>query len=123
MHFTTTSIVAGLVALRPVAADFSIFAATENQFPDSIQSVATIFFNNPPDCDDIVNGAVEFTNNFYNDASGGGVACDGCDASKATPDWDITRFEINDDSGEYFAGPQEKMHMSMSIESPFFATR
>ena len=111
MYFTAGTIAATLLAVHPAAADFSIFASSENQFPDPALTVTSTFFNNPPSCDDVVH-SIGVTSGYENDASNGGFACDGCDISKAIPDWDITRFEINDDNDNIFLGPHEKMHMS-----------
>lgn len=113
MHFTATSIAGFLLALRPVAADFSVFTIQDNPATDAdVQTNGFKFFNNPPDCDDI-NNSVPWING-WNDASDGGAACDGCDGGKNVLDWDVTRFEINDNTNDYFAGPHDNMHMSMS---------
>ncbi|KPM43019.1 hypothetical protein AK830_g3542 [Neonectria ditissima] len=112
MHFTAATLVATLLAVRPVVADFLIFCGAENQFPDSILTTLVMFFNNPPDCDDAVN-TVQWTAQFYNDASHGGIACDGCDGSKAPQDWDITRLEVYDNDGKYFDNGGDAPHFTL----------
>lgn len=109
MRFTATSIAAALLTLRPVAADFMIFYEVVNQIPDPAQFYYVELFNNPPGCDSPGQGA---DSNYYNDASGGGFACDGCDISQQMVDWDITRFEFNDSKDTVFAGPAQPYHIS-----------
>ncbi|CAM1502962.1 Fc.00g077380.m01.CDS01 [Cosmosporella sp. VM-42] len=111
MRFTTSALAAVLMAVRPAVADFYIFCGYSNQTPDAAQSSLVMFFNNPPDCSDSGN-AVQMSLQLYNDASNGGLACDGCTASKAPQDWDVTRFEFYDDNGDYIANAGDKPHIT-----------
>lgn len=109
MRFTTASAAAALVAVQPAAANFLIFDIINNQAPDPTTSQSVLLYNNPPACD---SPGFMSDANFYNDASRGGFACDGCDISKAMPDWDITRFEFNDNDATVLAGPGQPIHFS-----------
>ena len=93
MLFQSLLSIAALSA--PATANFYIFATNSNYFsPDGGSGGQFNFLNNPPSCDDI-NNSINIMSTG-NDASSGGVACDGCDISKNTQDWDITRFEFYD---------------------------
>lgn len=118
MHFATASVAAGLLAVQPAVADFLIFSGYSNSMPDQQQTNVNMFFNESPDCDMGVN-TPQMTQDFYNDASNGGIACDGCDRSKAPQDWEVTRFEINDTDGSYLAGPDGAVHISTGTAFPF----
>jgi hypothetical protein len=110
MRFSTITLLSGLWAISPVAADFLIFCGAENQDPDPAQSSLVLFFNNPPSCHDVTSVAIEWTIQGNNDASHGGVACDGCDGSKAPQDWDVQRFEVYDDNSNTFS--VDNLHFS-----------
>ena len=116
MHFTTTTLTAVLLALRPVAADFLIFAGYENTAYDPAQSMLINFFNNPPSCNDFVN-SVSDAPTPNNDASHDGTACDGCGGGLAPQDWDVTRFEIHDAGAKFFDNGGDEPHFSKSRSS------
>lgn len=91
-----TGILAALFTLPVAFADFRIYIGQDNDIiaPGSTGSYSALYLlNAEPDCDDF-NNSIELVNDG-NDASDHGWACDGCDASQATGDWDITRLEIN----------------------------
>ncbi|KAH7021986.1 hypothetical protein EDB80DRAFT_805540 [Ilyonectria destructans] len=112
MYFGIAPLAAALLHTRFAVADFLIFCGAENQFPDAASTSSVSFFNNPPDCDDFVN-SVGWTPEFYNDASHGGIACDGCTAAKSPADWDVTRFEVNDNDGKYFDNGGDAPHFTL----------
>ncbi|KAF7554243.1 hypothetical protein G7Z17_g3064 [Cylindrodendrum hubeiense] len=112
MYFVNAPLAAVLLAARLTVADFLIFCGAENQLPDPASSLTVSFFNNPPDCDDFVN-SVGWTPQFYNDASHGGIACDGCTAAKAASDWDVTRLEVYDNDGKYFDNGGDAPHFTL----------
>jgi hypothetical protein len=105
-----TTLLTGLLAISPVAADFLIFAGAENQDPDPAETSLILFFNNPPSCHDVTSVAIQWTIQGNNDASHGGVACDGCSGSEAPQDWTPTRFEVYDDNSNTFS--VDNLHFS-----------
>ncbi|KAJ3535513.1 hypothetical protein NM208_g7100 [Fusarium decemcellulare] len=113
MRFITTSLAVMLMASHGAVADFLIFCGAENQAPDPASNSLVLFFNNPPDCDDAVNHAIQWNIDPFNDASNGGIACDGCDGGKAPQDWDVTRFEVFDDNGNTFDNGGDQPHFTL----------
>lgn len=111
MHFNTASVAATILAIQPAMADFIVFSGYSNSAPDDQRTNINIFVNDAPDCGTALNSP-QITQNFYNDASHGEIACDGCDAGTAPQDWDVTRFEIHDDNGSALVGPDEDVHIS-----------
>lgn len=102
MHTSTISAIALLSAISPALADFKIFCGVDSNSGDGITATVCMFFNNPPDCDDVIGEGGPFYIERDNDASSGGIACDGCDIGAAPADWDVTRLEINEP--DYFDG-------------------
>lgn len=111
---TIPTLLTGLLAITPVAADFLIFAGAENQEPDPTQTSLILFFNNPPSCHDVTDVAIQWTIQGNNDASHGGVACDGCGGGLAPQDWTPTRFEVYDDNSNTFS--TSDLHFSMWLK-------
>lgn len=99
MYSTALSAIFALLAIRPALADFKVFCGTDGNALDGVSANECHFFNNPPDCADFEN-SVSFV--IQKDVSFDGVACDGCDISKAPQDWDVTRLEIHEPN--YFEG-------------------
>lgn len=111
MHFSTSLIALGL-AISPALADFHIFCGNANSGLGGGQTnQECVFFNNPPNCDDALHKAVPLTFGFDNDASHGGMACDGCGAT-AVKDWDVKRLEVNDDKKHTFNDAGKDNHFS-----------
>lgn len=96
MYTSTISALAVLLVVRLALADFKVFCGMDMNSGDGITAADCMFFNNPPDCDDVIGGSVPFYIERDNDASGGGLACDGCSSAVAVQDWDVTRLEINE---------------------------
>lgn len=115
MYFASVTLATVLLAVQPALADFFIFTGAENQFPDPAQATIVLFFNNPPSCKDVTSKAIQWTISPNNDASFDGVACDGCDGSKAPQDWDVKRFEIHDRKAGTFDNAGSEPHFSKSL--------
>lgn len=119
----TISVVAALLSVRPVAADFKVYCgAGANGLDGGGPAPACLFFNNPPDCNDVGDSVSHFSDRRSDVSKTGGLVCDGCDISAPPSDWVITRIEINDKGDalsdvQYFDGAGDNPHFSKDYKS------
>lgn len=92
-----------LAAIPFAAADFKVFCGQDINAVDGVDAAICYFYITPPSCDDEAAGGYLTPGA---DVSYRGIACDGCDISKAIVDWDITRLEVHEPdqfSSEHFS--------------------